>query len=205
MRIHPPFVGTRSGRGAVAALAGLLGLVVGAQASAQAFAARQVGDWTVAVSSDGKGCFLTRDYDRPGDTTLLLGLDRDGTNHLSVLNANWSIKPKDALSLDFRFSSGGYAKHGAVGMAADGKRGFVTSFETKFPAYFAASKVLNVFRGKVPVEMLDLAGSGAAVAALRACVGTLSAQDEAAPDAKARRPLIPADPFAPEPRRKSRR
>ena len=128
----------------------------------------------MAPSKDGQGCFLTKVYDRPGDTTLLLGLDRDGTNHLTVLNSNWSIEPKQRLKLDFRLSKGGYAKHFAVGLASDGKRGFVTSFEPKFPAYFASSHMLAIARGDVPVERLPLDGSGAAVASLRQCVAKLA-------------------------------
>lgn len=206
---HSPVVPKRVDRTAsgaprtLMAFACLFGLTAGA--SAQDYPARSVGDWTVAVSRDGNGCFLTRDYDRPGKTTLLLGLDRDGSNHLSVLNANWSIKPQDQLSLDFRFSKGGYARHGAIGMAADGKQGFVTSFEAKFPTYFAASKTLDIARGKVPVEQLGLEGSGAAIAALRECVGVLSADRRTEPDKKARGASIPTDPFAPDPPRKAKR
>ncbi|WP_242008243.1 hypothetical protein [Sphingomonas ginsenosidivorax] len=196
--------GSRATR-ALLVVACAIGVSAHARASAQEFAAREVGDWTVAASSDDTGCFLTRAYDRPGGTTLILGLDGDGTNHLSVLNANWSIKPKDQLSLDFRFSKGGYAKHGAIGMAADGKRGFVTTFEAKFPAYFAASKVLEIFRGDVPVEQLGLEQSGAAVAALRDCVAVRSAPRAAEPPAKARGTRIPVDPFASDPPRKRKR
>ncbi len=187
------------------AFACLIGASAHARAAAQEYPAREVGDWTVAASSDDTGCFLTRTYDRPGETTLILGLDGDGTNHLSVLNANWSIKPRDQLSLDFRFSKGGYAKHGAIGMAADGKRGFVTTFEAKFPAYFAASTLMAIFRGDVPVERLDLDQSGAAVAALRDCVVARSTRRPAEPAAKARGSQIPTDPFASDPPRKRKR
>ena len=72
-------------------------------------------------------------------TTLLLGLDRAGRNHLSVLNRNWSIKPKDKLALTFRLSRGGYVDQAAVGMASDGKRGFVTTFEMRLGFLTAAS------------------------------------------------------------------
>ncbi len=62
----------------------LLGLAAalspsGASAADKDTLPRKVGDWTLAISEDGDGCFLTRIYDRPGDTTLLLGLDRDGS------------------------------------------------------------------------------------------------------------------------------
>ncbi len=110
----------------------------GASAADKDAMPRKIGDWTLALSEDGDGCFLTRIYDRPGDTTLLLGLDRDGSNHLTVLNANWSIKPKERLSLDFKLTSGGYPKHFAVGLATDEKQGFVTSFEKPFPTYLAS-------------------------------------------------------------------
>lgn len=160
-----------------------------------------LGDWTLAPSEDGDGCFLTRIYKRPGDTTLLLGLDRDGSNHLTVLNANWSIKPKERLSLDFRLSSGGYPKHFAVGLSSDDKRGFVTSFETAFPTYFAKSVRLDITRGDVPVERLSLDGSGAAVAALRDCVAAQKARPAKAKGDDASTDDIPRDPFAKRSRR----
>ncbi|MDY0957130.1 hypothetical protein SOM26_00350 [Sphingomonas sp. CFBP8993] len=171
-------------------------LSAGAPVVAADVPGKALGDWTLAPSEDGQGCFLTRIYDRPGDTTLLLGLDRDGSNHLTVLNDNWSIKPREKLSLDFRLTSGGYPRHFAVGLEADGKRGFVSSFETAFPTYLAKSQRLDIARGDVPVERLSLDGSGAAIAALRQCVAArklapakTSRMTQAADD-------IPRDPFA---------
>ncbi|MDV3456073.1 hypothetical protein RZN05_03695 [Sphingomonas sp. HF-S4] len=178
----------------------LAALCAAVPASAQGYSAREVGGWTVAASRDGEGCFLTRTYAGAGGTTLLLGLDRDGSNHLTLLNANWSIKPKERWKLTFKLSSGGYADHAVVGMASDGKKGFVTSFDAKFPAHFAASKAIHIYRGDVPVEQLGLAGSGAAVAELKNCVGVVGS---AAPEMR-RSDRIPKDPFAPESRRKSR-
>jgi len=160
-----------------------------------AAAPREIGGWTIAAAKDGKGCFLTRTYDRRGNTTLLFGLDRGGANRLTVLNANWSIESEERLKLDFRLSNGGYAKHFAIGMAADGKQGFVTSFEGRFPGYFAASDFLHIARGDVAVERLPLDGSGAAVAELRACVAAQRPEPAAAKDRK-HSDDIPRDPFA---------
>lgn len=188
---------SRSGAMLRHALLAAIGVLATTAADARDTAPRDLAGWTVTASNDGKGCFITKSYARPGETTLLLGIDLDGTNHLSVLNANWSIRPKDRLKLDFRLSSGGYPKHFAIGMAADGKQGFVTSFEPKFPTYFAASKELYVARGDVPVERLNLAGSGAAVAELRTCVERR--RGKTTPAATARKPRgddIPRDPFA---------
>jgi hypothetical protein len=173
------------------------GLFAGTAAVAQTYAPREIGNWTIAASKDKQGCFLSREYARAGGTTLLLGLELHGTNHLSLLNANWSIKPKDALRLNFRLSTGSYAKHAAVGLASGGKQGFVTTFEAKFPGYFAASNTLYVSRGDVPVERLSLDGSGAAVAELRRCVWLLRVKATAKPDA------IPTDPFASDMQRKT--
>lgn len=173
------------------------GCLAAAHASAEEYAVRDIGGWTVAASKDKRGCFVTRTYAGAGGTTLLLGLDVDGGNHLSVLNANWSIKPKDRWKLSFRLSSGGYPAHPVVGMASDGKRGFVTNFDAKFPSHFAASKALHIYRGEVPVEQLALDGSGAAIAELRRCVG-IHAAPSAPEGADARRSgRIPKDPFAP--------
>ncbi|MES2054891.1 MAG: hypothetical protein V4564_03050 [Pseudomonadota bacterium] len=180
------------------------GLVTSAHASAEEYAMRAVGGWTVAASKDKKGCFLTRTYAGPGETTLLLGLDIDDSNRLSVLNDNWSIKQMDRLKLNFRLSSGGYPEQQVVGMESDGKKGFVTNFETEFPSYFAASKALHIYRGDVPVELLSLEGSGAAVAELRRCVGIYKAKTGANARAKGRSDLIPRDPFAPDAKRKSK-
>ena len=174
------------------------GLFASAPVSAQGFPARDVGGWTVAASKDKGGCFLTKTYQGPGETTLLLGLNIDGTNHLTVLNDNWSIKQKDRLELSFQLSRGGYSNHPVVGMASGGKKGFVTNFETKFPSYFAASKALHINRGDVPVEQLSLDGSGAAVAELRRCVGIIEAKSAADTPEKGRSALIPKDPFAPD-------
>lgn len=178
------------------AIACVAGLFAGDRASARDYASRDIGDWTVAASKDGKGCFLTREYERNGGTRLLLGLDIDGTNRLSVLNANWSIKPKDQLKLNFRLSNSSYPAHFAVGIASDGQQGFVTSFGAQFPAYFAASGSLDISRGDVPVERLSLDGGKAAVAALRKCVAAQRENPVATAGRKARSDDIPADPFA---------
>jgi len=192
-------------RPAFFALVCATGLSASGHASARKDAPQTVRGWTVTASKDGKGCFLTREYERNGGTTLLLGLDLDGTNRLVVLNANWSIKPKDQLTLDFRLSNSSYPAHFAVGMASEGKQGFVTSFGAKFPSYFAASKILHISRGDVPVERLDLDGGDAAVAELRNCVADLQADPAAAQGGKADTDDIPSDPFAPAPRRDPRK
>jgi hypothetical protein len=164
--------------------------------SARSYASRTVGGWTVAASKDGMGCFTAREYDRNRGTTLLLGLDTDGTNRLVVLNENWSIKPKDQLKLNFRLSNSSYPAHFAVGIISDGEPGFATSFGAKFPSYFAASKVLNISRGDVPVERLDLDGAEAAVAELKKCVADVRAEPAPAMEGKGRSDDIPKDPFA---------
>lgn len=174
-------------------LAGVL--LAALPATAQTYASREIGGWTVAASKDGAGCFITRTFPHPGNTTLLLGLDVDGANHLSVLNANWSIEPKDRLKLDFRLSKSAYPGHFAVGMESDGARGFVTKFGTRFPDAFAASDFLHINRGKVPVERLGLAGSGSAVKELRGCVAA-QRKKPAAPRRESWRDQIPRDPFA---------
>ncbi|MDB5662158.1 MAG: hypothetical protein JWN59_496 [Sphingomonas bacterium] len=191
-------------RSTFAALA-FVWIAASAHAAAPDYATRDVGGWTVAASKDAKGCFLTREYDHAGETTLLLGLDSDGTNHLSVLNTNWSIKAKDRLELTFRLSNGSFPRHFAVGIATGGKQGFVTSFGTEFPAQFGASRSLHIFRGDVPVERLTLDGSGAAVAALRNCVDVQRTRPAVAAAEKRPSDTIPEDPFAPAAERKPRK
>ncbi|WP_420140320.1 hypothetical protein [Sphingomonas sp.] len=200
----PARIIARAATGAAFLIAAGAGAFSGARAAAPAYP-QDVGGWTLAESSDGKGCFLTRIYDHRGDTTLLLGLDVDGSNHLSVLNANWSIKPKERLKLTFRLSGGTYPRHFAVGMASDGKQGFVTNFEAKFLPLFAASRDLFVANGAVPVERLPLDGSGAALGELRKCVAAQRAKPAPAPGKTTKSDDIPEDPFAPANRDKRRR
>jgi hypothetical protein len=192
-------------RSTFSAFAVAVGIIASAHADARGYASRDVGGWTVTASKDGEGCFLTRAYDRTGETTLLLGLEIDGTNHLTVLNANWSIKPKDRLELTFRLSNSSFPRHFAVGIVSGAKRGFVTSFGRKFPSHFAASRTLNIFRGEVPVERLSLDGSGAAVAELRRCVDVQRAKPTVSAGERKPSDSIPEDPFAPIPERKPRK
>ncbi|MCC2977618.1 hypothetical protein LK533_13145 [Sphingomonas sp. PL-96] len=179
------------------AVLGAAALFASTQAVARDYTTRDVGGWTVAASRDGEGCFVTREFDRTGHTTLLLGLEVDGTNHLTVLNANWSIEPKERLELTFRLAKGSFPKHFAVGLASAGKQGFVTNFGAKFPNLFAASPSLDIFRGDVPVERLNLTGSGAAVAELRRCVEAQREKPAGKAAAEERSSgSIPLDPFA---------
>lgn len=189
----------------IALLALLPMVVAGAEASAQSYAPQTLGDWTVAASKDGQGCFLTRSYPVDGNTSVLLGMDRDGSNHLSVLNDHWSIKQQQQVKLNFRLTRGGYPNHAAVGLAADGKRGFVSAFEAKFPDHFATSKALHIDRGGVKVAQLDLTGSGAAVAELRRCVAAQTGPAPRAASSGEGSSDIPRDPFAPEAKPKRRK
>lgn len=193
-------VPTRTGTSrAIRVLACSTALLMSAAATAGSYATRDVAGWMIAASKDGHGCFVTKTFKRTGSTTVLLGLDRNGGNRLSLLNSNWSVKPKDRLALDFTLSHGAYPKHFAIGIASDDKQGFVTNFEAQFLSYFARSAFLNIARGDVPVERLDLAGSGPATVELKKCVAAQPARsgtDETAPNTGD----IPTDPFAPRSR-----
>jgi len=201
----PPRAGIRAALRIALVAAGILSGTP--SSAAREYRAQDVGGWTVSASQDQQGCFVTRMYQGPGGTTLLLGLDTDGSNRLSVLNANWSIREKERLRLNFRLSKSSFPKHLAIGIASDGKRGFVTSFGETFPASFAASRFLHISRGDVPVEQLDLEGSGMAVAELRKCVDLYRGRPAAKARANGRAAdsRIPLDPFAPNAARKARR
>lgn len=181
---------------AVLLLACVTGSAMAAPMEAERYAVRRQGAWTLAPSSDGSGCFMTRTYPGNGGTTLLFGLDAEGRNHLSVLNEKWSIRPKDRLTLDFRLSNGRYAKQAAVGMVSGGQPGFVTSFPIRFTSDFAASRFLYVDRGDVPVARLMLDGSAQAIAELKRCIAAVSTEpvaraltfDDGGP--------VPEDPFS---------
>ena len=175
-----------------------------ALAAAPDYATRDIGAWTVSASSDKQGCFLTRTYASPRATTLLFGLDADGTNRLTILNANWSIREREQLRLTFRLSNAAFPRHVAIGIATEGKKGFVTSFGAAFPSNFAGSTSLRIRRGDVPVEDLSLDGSGAAVAELRRCVDRHRGAQVGGGTVKEDQDRIPTDPFAARPKRDSR-
>ena len=172
-------------------------------ASAANYPTRSIGSWIVSESSDQKGCFVSRTYPAPRQTTLQFGLDTDGANRLTILNAHWSIRPRERLTMDFRLSNAAFPRHDAIGIATQGKKGFVTSFGRTFPTNLAASRFLHIRRGAVPIEELSLDGSGAAIAELSKCVGR-SSMASAVPTRKDD-DRIPADPVASEGKRDSRR
>jgi hypothetical protein len=125
---------------------------------------------------------------------LLFGQDPDGRNHLTVLNANWSIAPGERLALDFAVGAARYPKQVAIGIASDGKRGFVSRFPRDFPARLAAADRIAIARDGTPVERLDLDGSARALAELRRCLAAVGAAGGRA--AAGADEDIPADPFA---------
>lgn len=170
--------------------------LLGKAAPAADYATRDIGEWVVSASSDRQGCFLTRTYRGARETTLQFGLDVDGSNRLTILNPHWSIGEKEKVRLDFRLSNASFPRHLAVGIVAEGKRGFVTSFGAAFPNNFAASQFLHVRRGNVPVEELGLDGSGAAVAEMRKCVDRYRATRAEGRPAAENSGRIPVDPFA---------
>lgn len=179
------------------ALAVAAALLASTAATAQDDAVRDVGGgWTLSPSSDGKGCFVTRAYPAPRETVLQLGLDTDGSNRLTLLNANWSIRARERLKLDFRLSNAAFPRHDAIGIVAEGRRGFVTTFGATFPRNLATSAFLHVRRGTVRVEELSLAGSGTAIAALRTCVERRRTAPAAASKPGRGTSGIPLDPFA---------
>ncbi|MEH3048174.1 hypothetical protein [Sphingomonas adhaesiva] len=180
-------------------------LLPGAAAHAQGYAPRDIGPWVVSPSSDKQGCFLTRTFPAPRETTLQLGLDTDGSNRLTILNARWSVREKERLRLTYRLSRAAFPRHLAIGLAAEGKKGFVTTFGAAFPATFAASRFLHITRGDVPVEELDLEGSGTAIAELRKCVASYRGAPPAGRTIAKDTGRIPADPFAVKVRRDSRK
>jgi hypothetical protein len=171
-------------------------MLLGTAPAAANYATRDVGPWVVSSSSDKQGCFLTRTYPGPRATTLQFGLDVDGSHRLTILNANWSVVEKEQLTLNFRFSNASFPRHLAIGIAAEGKKGFVTSFGAAFPSTFAASDFLHIRRGDVPVEELGLDGSGAAVAEMRKCVDRYRGTRAVSLSGKEATARIPIDPFA---------
>lgn len=177
-------------------MAMLASVIFGVAASAAEYRSREVGGWEVGETSSGDSCYIGMEYEGEGETLVLLSLDVEGTPYLLVSNYNWSIKDKDEFSLDYRLSNGTYTEHPAFGTKNGTRGGFVTTFETRFPEYFAQSTYLHITRDGNVVDNLSLTGTAVAVAELRRCVAIAKARTDAEAREKARLSHIPKDPFA---------
>lgn len=156
---------------------------------------REIAGWEVSESSDDS-CYIGMEFEGEGSTLVVLSLEIDKTPYLLVSNYNWSINNKDKFKLNYELSNGVYEDHPAVGSKTGIRGGFITSFEERFPEYFAQSTYLHITRDGSIVDRLSLGGTAAAVGELRKCVAIVKARVDAEAREKARFAGIPKDPFS---------
>lgn len=157
---------------------------------------REVGGWEVGESTGNDSCYIGMEYEGEGSTLVILSLGIDKRPYLLVSNYNWSIKDKDEFTLNYELSNGVYEDHPAAGSKDGIRGGFITSFEERFPEYFAQSTYLHITRDGSIIDKLSLSGTAVAVGELRKCVAIVKARADAEAREKARFADIPKDPFA---------
>jgi len=147
------------------------------------YQSQKVAGWDI-FAADNNQCFMVGEFEGAGGSVILLGISQDGENYLGVLNSKWSITKGEELQLDYFLTRGVYSDHASIGIESDGKRGFATKFETKFPQYFAQSESLVIIRNGVVVDRLSLKGSALAMVEVLRCLRESNNKG------------IPVDPFA---------
>lgn len=155
---------------------------------------RDVAGWTISSVGDEFGsCLMTMSYEGVPSTRLTLGIDHEGSPTLMLSNDEWTVKPDEKYRLDYFLSGGGYKDHPTLGLE---NGSFVTKFEKPFVEYFSKSTFLDIYRGDVLVDKLDLKGSSAAIAEVTRCVAHIQREADAINRERKKFEHIPSNPFA---------
>lgn len=165
----------------------------------------QARDWPDAggyeIVEGDEYCILTSEYKGPGESRLIVALQRSGGAVVMVDNYNWSSK-KDEKYEDIRFelNASSYGGGTAHGTESSGRNGFIIAVDHNFMKDFAASTYFHVYKGDQVIDRLDLAGSAAAVASVRRCVAYVDGLRSAEERERKKYEDLPADPFAKKPK-----
>lgn len=171
------------------------------------------------TQTDAGGCFMSMEYEGPGDTKLSLIRTGDHPDTIGVFltNYNWSASSKgEYKGFFYIFDDGSFYDRDVTGSDEDGRHGFMGLFPAQnFLNKFAQSRSLNVYRTKSgetaddfksydelnAVDKLRLEGSAAAKAAFDRCWTDTLAQQRAIKREQDRWKDIPKDPFGEAPKR----
>lgn len=158
-------------------------------------------DWPRAGGFDiveaEEACFLTTEYQGPGETRLTVALYRDQTALILVDNYNWSSKKDEVYTdISFRLNGESYGGGKAVGTEDGIRHGFGVRANADFLRDFTASTYLHVYKGQQIIDRLNLNGSAAAAAQVRRCVAHVEKLRSAEERERKRWEDLPKDPFA---------
>lgn len=157
------------------------------------------GNWEIFRNANS--CGMTRDYDVPGATEMVVIKYVDGKIRIMITNRDWSAKQGKLYDISYVLNGTSYGGAQAVGTADQGRKGFVSTFVADFADDFAQGSLLQVLLGEQQIERLSLDGSGAAMALVNQCLATARGDLAAAERERERRAQLPKDPFAAPPRK----
>jgi hypothetical protein len=155
------------------------------------------GDWE--VFQDSKSCGMTRAYEGPGETEMMVIDYASGEIRVMITNMEWSAKKGELYDISYVLNGTTYDGAEAVGTADRARKGFVSTFAAEFADDLARGSTLHVLLAGKEIERLPLGGTGAAMALVDQCLASLRAALAAAEREKAKRAHLPRDPFAPSP------
>lgn len=152
------------------------------------------GDWE--IFRDSKSCGMTRTYEVPGETEMMVIKYAAGEIRILITNKGWSAKQDQLYDISYQLNGGTYGGAKAVGTADSDRRGFVSTFVADFGADFAKGSTLRVFLSGKEIERLPLTGTGAAMAQVDQCLADVRTALTAAKRESDKRAKLPKDPFA---------
>jgi len=157
------------------------------------------------VGSYETGCAIQSTFDREGRSSIKFNVLYDGERPmLWIASMDWSAVPsQEYRDLHFAFDEEIFSGGTSVGQTFDHiYKGFITPFPPEFLDHLAADDRLMVFRAteeaEEPMLVADfgLAGSGAAVAALRRCTAWVLNRNAERERRERANDYIERDPFA---------
>ena len=152
------------------------------------------GDWE--IFRDSKSCGMTRTYEVPGETEMMVIKYAAGEIRILITNKGWSAKQDQLYDISYQLNGGTYGGAKAVGTADRDRRGFVSTFVTDFGGDLAKGSIMRVFLSGKEIERLPLTGTGAAMAQVDQCLADVRATLAAAKRESDKRAKLPKDPFA---------
>jgi hypothetical protein len=175
----------------------ILSLAVAAALAPQAANGAEIigtsGDWE--VFRDSKSCGMTRTFEVPGETEMMVIKYAGGDIRILITNTGWSAKQDQLYDVSYQLNGHAYGGSKAVGTSDGDRRGFVSTFVTDFGNDFAKGSNLRIFLSGKEIERLPLIGTGAAMALVDECLVEVRATLSAAKREKEKRAKLPKDPF----------
>lgn len=171
-------------------------ILVGFQPAQALWRDKKIGWFDIVQAEKSCGAIATYEFDGRPDVTLMVILGADGKIAMSLASYGWSAEQDESYP-DIEWNVNGQTYGGkSVGIRYDdGTRGFLGTFGPEMLDDLSKGSSLFVTKGEATVTHINLTGSGAAIAALRACATDLKAQLDAKQRRERKWNYIEKDPF----------